>query len=379
MINVFQPSLGEEEISKISEVFSSNWLGKGKKVASFEEEFAKYRNTQKENMLSTTCATEGIFSVLEFLNLTSEDEVIVPSIGFVATASAVCHVGAKLVLCDVDSRTLNARLEDIEKVTTVKTKLIILNHYGGYPAEVDKISSFCIERGIILFEDAACAPGSSINGKAVGTFGDYGVWSFDSMKILVTGDGAMIYVSDQHKRKQLQEKMYLGLMESSTSGLEKSKSSKDKWWEYQISSFGRRSIMNDITASMGLVQLAKMDIFLKRRQEIVQYFNQEFKNLPSILTPPPLVSTHNVGHYLYWLQLNRRDELANYLLENKIYTTFRYWPLHKVDAFQHGMKGDLENTNIAAQTTINIPCHHSLTDSEVQKIVDSIKKFLQKA
>lgn len=375
MINVFQPSLGEEELAAIREVFESNWIGRGKKVSEFEKKFAEYQGVEDWQMVSTTCASEGLFAIIELLNLSSEDEVIIPSIGFVAKASAVCNVGAKPVFCDVDIRTLNSTLEHIQAVVSDKTKAVIINHYGGRPVEIEKIQTFCTEHSLYLIEDAACAIGSSVQGKKAGTYGDFAIWSFDSMKVLVSGDGGMIYCKDKAMAQKMREHLYLGLIEGKTSGLEKSKGTKDRWWEYEISDYGRRAIMNDMTASVGLVQLEKLPKFLERRNEIAKFYNEALKEIPDIILPPPLRDGDVVTDYLYWIQLDKRDELANYLLEHNIYTTFRYWPLHKVSKFKHGKRVELPNSETATNITLNIPCHHNLSDNDLESVVSTIKNF----
>lgn len=375
MINIFQPSLGEAESEAVKEVFKSNWLAKGKKVEEFESKFAQYQGTAAWQMVSATCATEGLFSILEILELSPGDEVIIPTIGFVAKASAVCNVKAKPVFCDVDQATLNASVENIKAVFTDKTKAVIINHYGGYPAEIDKIQKFCSENKLILIEDAAGAIGSSVNGKKVGTFGDFAVWSFDSMKILVTGDGGMIYCKDESSAKKLREHLYLGLKEGQKSGLEKSKTTKDRWWEYEISQFGRRAIMNDVTASVGLVQLARLDEFLAKRKKIAQFYSESLKSVKGITIMPGPREGDIITHYLCWIQLNERDELARFLLSRDIYTTFRYWPLHKVTKFNHDQNKKLPNAEKVTAITLNIPCHQSLSDSDAEHIVSSIKDF----
>ncbi|MBO7547668.1 MAG: aminotransferase class I/II-fold pyridoxal phosphate-dependent enzyme, partial [Bacteroidales bacterium] len=126
MINVYQPSLGKEELAALEEVFASNWLGKGKRVAAFEEQFAAHIRSSKELVLSTNCCTEGLFSSMHLLDIAPGDEVVVPTISFIGAGNAVCANGSKLVLCDVDPRTLNARAEDIEKVIMPKTKALLL-------------------------------------------------------------------------------------------------------------------------------------------------------------------------------------------------------------------------------------------------------------
>ncbi len=375
MINIFQPSLGEEERDAVREVFKSNWIGRGPKVGEFEKKFAEYQGVEPSQMISTTCASEGLFAIMEILGLSPDDEVIIPTVGFVAKASAVCSVGAKPVFCDVNSHSLNSSLEDIEKALTNKTKVVIVNHYGGYPVEIEKIQKFCTKNNLVLIEDAACAIGSSVTGKKIGTYGDFSVWSFDSMKILVTGDGGMIYCKEEAMAKKMREHLYLGLIEGKTSGLEKSKSTKDRWWEYEISGFGRRAIMNDLTASIGLVQLSKLPENLKRRQQIATRYSEAFRSIPALVIPPQKPEIDEVTHYLYWVQLDKRDELAHYLMDKGIYTTYRYWPLHRVAKF--GWTGaSLPGSEKATDITLNIPCHQSLSDKDVEYVISCIKNFM---
>jgi len=176
MINVFQPALGEEELIRIKEVFQSNWIGKGQHVLDFEKSFALSLKADPQHFTSTTCCTEGLFLSTELFGLGKGDEVIVPTISFVAVGSAVVACGAKLVLCDVDPRSLNVRVSDIAAKITPKTKAVYITHYGGVPCDMDPILELCTKKGIIVIEDAACAVQSFYKGKACGTLGDMGVW-----------------------------------------------------------------------------------------------------------------------------------------------------------------------------------------------------------
>ena len=376
MIQIFQPSLGNDELEAVREVFESNWLGRGRRVAEFERRFASFRGAAAESMIATTCASEGLFTAAEILGWAPGDEVIVPSTSFVAAASAAARVGAVPVFCDVDPRTLNATLRDVERAVTPRTRAVSLNHYGGYPAPVDELAEFCRARGLHLVEDAACAVASSIDGRAVGTFGDVGAWSFDAMKVLVTGDGGMVYARESGTARATRQAMYLGLPLEEKSGVDKSRSTKDRWWEFEIESFGRRAIMNDVTAAIGLVQLERLPRFLRRRAEIAARFDDGLAGIPGLATPPKPAPGVAVTNYLYWIQLERRDELARHLLDHGVYTTFRYWPLHWVKMLGH-RAGPLPGAERAAQTTLNLPCHQSMTDEDVERIIELVAQFLK--
>lgn len=371
MINVFQPSLGKEELAAIEKVFESNWLGKGKLVSDFEEQYARHAGTDAKHMLSTNCCSEGLFSSMHLLGIKSEDEVIVPTCSFVGAGNAVCANGSKLVLCDVDPRTMNVRAEDIEKVITQKTRAVLLLHYGGIPCEMDDIMQLCDEHQIKVIEDTAAGVCSSYKGKALGTIGDMGMWSFDAMKILVCGDGAMLYFKDPEIREKAEKWLYFGL--ETKSGYENAVA--QKWWEFDISSFGHRAIMNNVSAAMALEQLKKLPVFMEKRKSVHQIYNAELADVDWIDLPPEIKPDCRTSYYFYHIQLKngKRDELARYLREHEIYTTYRYFPLHRVKGY--GVRGEFPNADYAADNTLCLPIHQNISMEEAGMIAEAVKAF----
>ncbi|MEX2033179.1 MAG: DegT/DnrJ/EryC1/StrS family aminotransferase [Candidatus Colwellbacteria bacterium] len=373
MINIFQPSLGEEELKAVREVFASNWIGKGDKVLEFERRFAESQRIDPKHFLTTTCCTEGLFLAGRLFKWKPGDEIIAPTVSFNAVGSAVMYYGAKLVLCDVDPRTLNTNSGFIKEKITPRTKAVILNHYGGVPCDMDPILKLCRSRNIVVIEDSACAVHSFYKGRAAGTLGDMGVWSFDAMKVVCTGDGGMIYLKDPKRVVEAKEWLYMGLPNKQKSGMDSSTSGASAWWEFEVNRPGRRAIMNNIAGSIGVVQMKKLPKFLKRRKAIHEMYNKGLSKLSWLQLPPPLNPDTTVSHYFYWVQLEKRDELARFMLDRGIYTTYRYWPLHKVKFFNS--KTDLINADLASRRTLNIPLHHGLTDREVQRVIAAIKDF----
>ena len=265
MINMYQPSLGKEELKAIKEVFNSNWLGKGPKTKEFIEKFSSklidynyegiaFTSPNPENFLTISSCTEGLFQSID-LFVKKGDEVILPSINFIAAINAIVAKGAIPILCDVNKRTLNVEVQHIEEKITPNTKAIIVLHYAGVPCDIENIAKLCKSKNIKLIEDNANSPFSKVNVKNTGTFGDVGLWSFDSMKQLVMGDGGMIYCKNPNDKEKLDKLTYLGL--ETKSGF--SNSVDNKWWEFNVSSPSRRSITNDIQAAMGIEQLKKID------------------------------------------------------------------------------------------------------------------------
>ena len=383
MINMYQPSLGEEELKAIKEVFDSNWLGKGPKTEEFIKLFSEklvdfhyqgvaFTTPRPECFLTISSCTEGLFQAID-LYVNKGDEVILPSISFIAAANAIVAKGAIPVFCDVNRRTLNVEVEHIEAKITSKTKAVIVLHYAGVPCDIENISKLCKEKNIKLIEDNANSPFSKVNVKNTGTFGDIGLWSFDSMKQLVMGDGGMIYCRDINDAKKLCKFTYLGM--ETKSGF--SNSVDNKWWEFDISSPSRRSITNDIQAAMGIEQLKKIDTQLSKRQLIHDTYTQSLKELDWLDTPLDLPRGIVSSYYMYHVQVKSkkdRDKLAKYLKQKGIYTAFRYYPLHWVNYFK--LKDiHLPNTEYAADHTLCIPLHQSLSQKDISKIIESIIEF----
>ena len=377
MINIFQPTLGIEELNRLDEVFRSNWVGKGQQVLDFEKAFADSLGVDPQHFTNTTCCTEGLFLSTELFHLGPGDEVIVPTVSFVAVGSAVISSGAKLFFCDVDPHTLNVRAEDIAAKISPNTKAVFVTHYGGLPCDMYPILELCQSRGIKVIEDAACAVHSFYKGQACGTLGDMGVWSFDAMKIVCTGDGGMIYLKDRELLSIVKESLYLGLPGRQKSGMDSASTGAANWWEFEVNRPGRRAIMNNIAGAIGLAQMERLPGFLARRRAIDERYRQELAGIPWLKLPPPIPSDCESSYYLFWVQTPHRDALAQYLKENGVYSTYRYWPLHKVKYFAQaaGPTPPMPGAEEACKYTLNIPLHQALTNEDVAIIIRLIRDF----
>ncbi|MYW93043.1 DegT/DnrJ/EryC1/StrS family aminotransferase [Amycolatopsis rubida] len=370
MINIFQPSLGAEEVAAVAEVFESNWVGKGERTAKFEAAFAEHLGVGQDRVMTVNSCTEGLFLSMQLAEVGPGDDVVLPTVSFVGAGNAVASRGARPVFCDVDPRTLNPTAADVEAALTPVTKAVIVLHYGGRAGEVAEIARLCRERGILLVEDAACAPASRVEGQACGTVGDIGVWSFDGAKILVTGDGGVLTARDPGLVERGRKLTYFGLEQ--VSGFSQARQAGTRWWEFQISSFSRRSVMNDVQSAIGLVQLGKLGGFVRRRQEIADRYDRRLRGTAGITTPPPLPGGQTSSHYMYWIQLDpaQRDQVAADLYAAGIYTTFRYAALHAVDAYD--WDGWLPNAEHAVAATLCLPLHQALADDDVDFVADTL-------
>jgi dTDP-4-amino-4,6-dideoxygalactose transaminase len=374
MINIFSNTIGQEELDAVSKIFKSQWLGSGKQCDLFEKEFAEHLKVP-EILLFNNC-TSAIYVSHRALNIKPGDEVIISTSNFVACANVIIDCGATPVFADIDPVTLNILPSEIDRLKTKKTKAISILHYGGHPADFDEIKNAAGEN-VLIIEDSANSVSSSYKGRMCGSLGDAGYFSFDAMKILVMADGGALYLKDKELIEEAKVFRYLGLAPKTTSGIDSLKEKHSKWWEFELADTAGRFISNDVLAAIGRIQLKKINSFISRRKEIWEYYQKELKNIDEIICPPEPLKGCTSSYYLYWIKTpKRRDELASYLVENDVYTTFRYFPLHLVK--HYNSRVSLPNSEIINETTLNIPLHQNLTDNEVDKIVSLVKKFFSK-
>lgn len=369
MINLFQPMVGTAELDAVGAVLASGWLGNGEKARLLESAFAHHLGCSASQLLAVSSCTEGLFQVLAASDLGPGDDVVLPSISFVGAAHAVRSTGARVVLCDVDPRTLNPTVDCIERALTPSTRAVLVLHYGGLPGDIVELASWTRDRQLLLIEDAACGMGSSVDGRPCGTLGDVGVWSFDPAKLMTTGDGGMIWCRSEEQAERLRRTIRLGV---STSGFARSSDS-GRWWEIDPAEVGRRATMNDVAAAMGLVQLERVPEFLRRRRAVAAAYDDALRDLPWLRLPRPRSS--DIAHTFYPVQAERqlRDQLAVHLLGRGIYTNFRYWPLHRTRLYRSD--SDLPGSDEAAATTLLLPVHQGLTEAEVDEVIAAVRAF----
>lgn len=367
-IQLFSNSLGNEELEAIKPIFDSKWIGFGNEAKLFEKELGKQIGCSR--LLAVNSCTSALFMSMKILGIGPGDEVIIPSINFIGAANAVLEVGAKPVFADVDLKYLNIMPEEIERLRNKNTKALILLHYGGHPCDMEKIRE--ITEGIYIIEDSANSILSKYKGVNCGTLGDIGCFSFDAMKILSIGDGGAIAIKDEKLFEKAEQLRYLGI-KNRQSGIDALKDKACRWWETELYRSSGRYITNDILSAIGRIQLRKLGGFIKRRKEIWSIYQRELSNLDWLTTPPePLPETES-SFYLYWIKAKERDKLARHLIENGIYCTFRYYPLHLIKYYGHEER--LINSESLSNVTLNIPIHQNLSDSDIKEVIKTIRDF----
>jgi dTDP-4-amino-4,6-dideoxygalactose transaminase len=372
MITLFGSNVGREELEQISEVFSKQWLGHGDKAEEFERRIAEKCGVP--SFLFLNSGSNSLQMAIRILNLKVGSEVILPSFTWIACANAIMLNGLKPVFCDVDRETFNMRPEDVEQKITKQTSAIMVVHYAGKPVDMDSIRLF----GLPIIEDAAHAIDSAYNGKHCGTLGDVGIFSFDAVKNLTTGEGGGIIVQDEERMKLARVLRYCGI---SKSGFQASKN-EARWWEYEIHDTFPKMLNNDIAASIGLAQLEKLPTFQARRKDLWERYTNRLKTeewANNWLKPPPgpeNFERHSYFTYLIRLNNGSRDDLAHFLYEKGIYTSLRFHPLHLNPIY----KSDecLPNCEWLNEVGLCIPFHHRLADGEVNMIFDALEEYSKK-
>lgn len=365
MISVFGSNFGEEEVLAASQAIKSQWIGIGKQVTTFENKFAEHLH-QKDFVLLDS-GSNALYMAVKLLDLPPKSEIIVPSFTWVACAQAILMAGHIPVFCDVEKETQNVSLQTILPHINSNTKAILIVHYAGKPVDILPI----IDIGLPIIEDVAHAVDSVYKGKPCGTWGDIGIFSFDSVKNLAMGEGGGIVCNNTDKMILAKKMRYCGIGKS---GFQQATgNSQHRWWEYNIGEAFIKMLPTDLEASIGIVQLARLKENQKRRKEIWDTYQQAFKNIDWIICPKEAEADETHSYFSYFIQVPQRDQLANYLLENKIYTTLRYHPLHLNEIYKSTVQLPIsEHLN---EVGLNIPLHPRLTNEEVTFIIDKISSF----
>jgi dTDP-4-amino-4,6-dideoxygalactose transaminase len=368
MITVFGSHVGSKEIQNVVECMESQWMGFGKQVDLFEKKYME--KFEINNFAMVDSGSNALFMAVKLLNLPPNSEIIIPSFTWVSCAQAVLLAGHKPIFCDVDLSTMNIRKEDILPKISKKTKALMIVHYAGLPVDIDPI----LELGLPIIEDSAHAVDSRYKGKPCGTIGDIGIFSYDAVKNLTVGEGGGITCKNKDLLEKAKIMRYCGIGKSGFDSAISNANDKNRWWEYNIEMPFIKMLPTNISASIGLAQLDRIDDLQNIRKNIWEKYQNEFKSFKNIICPVEANPGDKHSYFTYCIRVPKRDELAKYLLDNNIYTTLRYHPLHLNPLYKQ-QNIILENCNILNNEALSIPIHPRLTLEDVEKIILKIKQF----
>jgi perosamine synthetase len=377
MIQVFKPSLGEEEFEALREIFKTGWIGLGPKTAEFEQKFAAYVGARYA--VGMNSATAALHLAMAALGIGPGDEVLVPTITFVSTAHAVMYCGATPVFVDIEPDTLCISLEDAQRKITERTRAIIPVHYGGHPCEMDELYEIVDRHRLIVIEDAAHACGSEYKGQRIGSLSDATCFSFHAVKNLATADGGMVTTDRVEIVRALKQLRWVGIDKSTWDRTEEGTVELEAGirryasygWYYEVHDLGYKYHMHDIAAAIGLVQLSKLERANARRREIVERYNRAFEGVDWIERPIEKEYVRSALHN-YVIKTPYRDKLNLYLKEKGIATGVHYMPIHLQPFYRKQFKVTLPVAERVWTQLLTLPLYPDLTDDEVDYVIESI-------
>jgi perosamine synthetase len=374
MIPVARPYIGAEEEQAVIDVLRSGWVTQGPRVAEFEEKFSEYVGC--DYSVAVSSCTTALHLALLASGIGPGDEVICPSLSFIATANSIAYTGATPVFGDIDLATYNLDPAQLEETISPRTKAVLVVHQIGLPAEMNDLLAVAAKHGLTIIEDAACAIGSEYDGSLIGKpLGTMACFSFHPRKILTTGEGGMITTSDAKLAERLRRLRQHAMSLSDVARHNAKQISSETYGEV-----GFNYRMTDMQAAIGLVQLGRLDDFLKRRRYLAARYTEGLQNVPWLQTPVvPHNCRHNYQSYMVRLigdVASRRDAIMQNLLEKNISTRRAIMATHRELPYRsERWERGLRQTNLVADTGLILPLFHQMTDLEQDYIIEALQAY----
>lgn len=368
MLLVSEPTLGVDEKEALAAAIDSGWITMGDRVREFEQTFARMHGA--EEAIAVGSCTAALHLILHALGIGPGDEVLVPSLTFVATANAVLYVGAKPVFVDIESGAVPLMsVADAQRKCTSRTKAVILMHFAGYLADREEWQAFVRSKDLLLIEDAAHAPGV----KGVGTFGDAAAFSFYGNKNMTTAEGGAIIT----RHKILNDLIKRARSHGMTSNTRQRLVSRSP--EYDVTLLGFNYRMDELRAAVGLVQLRKLPGWNDTRRNLSLHYRRRLaERCPSVLVP--FKASWVSAHHLLPVVLpgaGARQPLIEQLGKRGIQTTIHYPPVHRLTFYQDLYPGmSLPNTEDFCARELTLPLHPAMTPADVDHVANGLANEL---
>lgn len=367
-IRLSRSSVGQEEQAAASRVIGGGFLGMGPEVKAFEDEIRSWLGTDLEVVCVNT-GTAALHLAVACLDLERDDEVLVPSITYVASFQAISGAGATPVACDVRESDVFLDLEDAERRLTERTRAIMPVHYASNSSGMDSLCEFASKHDLRVIEDAAHSFGCLRNGRKVGTHGDVICFSFDGIKNITSGEGGAVVTSDSALAARVRDGRLLGVMNDTEKRFEGRRS-----WTFDVRHQGYRYHMSDVMAAIGREQLKKIGRFGEVRKRLVSRYRAELTGVSGIM----LLEAGDDGTISHIFPIRvmggRRDALRAALREEGIESGIHYPPNHLLGLYKTGY--GLPVAEQLGEELLTLPLHAELSGAEQSLVLECVISFL---
>jgi dTDP-4-amino-4,6-dideoxygalactose transaminase len=372
MISYGRHSINQDDINAVTEVLRGDWLTTGPLVEKFESAISNYVGSPSVVVSSGTAALHSAYAAI---GISEGDEVITPGNTFIATQATAALLGAKIKFADIQADTGNIDPNSVVKQITSKTKAIVAVDYAGHPADLAELKNIAESNNIILIEDAAHSLGSNYQGKRVGSIADITTFSFYPTKNITSGEGGAVLT----KNPIFLERARLFSRQGLVRDPNKFKISTDAPWHQEVHNFGLNYRLPDILCALGLSQLKRIEAFKSRRKDIFEYYSKNIPLNSGVVLPTQKNDVDPMWH-LFPIRVPEhcRRSLFDFLQTNEVGVQVNYFP-----AFMHPVFGQNNEKMSNPETTkfyleeLSLPMSSHLSDSNVEKVVDLIKKYFK--
>jgi len=372
-IRLFKPSLGEEELQAVKEAFDRSWIGLGPKVAEFEEAWRGFIGCKMA--VGVNSATAALHLALACFRFPEGKKVLVPSLTFASTATAVLYNRLNPVFVDSDPVTLGMSIEDLERKYDKDCMAVIPVHYAGHPVPMEKLVPWARKKGLKIIEDCAHTTGSMYKGTPLGLWGDIGCYSFEEKKLMTTGDGGMMVTNDPDLFRDVKAMRWVGIDKDNWKTAQAyTTANKDAMhWFYELNVLGYKYNMNDLAASVGLAQMKKLPAMNARRSNIIGQYLAGIKGISGIKPLLPY-EPDKYAYQIFGIRADERNKLMIFLKSKGIATGCHYTPLSVQPVFKT-WGNDCPYIEKESNKFITLPLHADLTDEDVNYIIQTIRAF----
>ncbi len=370
IIRLSKSCIGDAEKKAVLGVLDREYLGMGSEVQQFEEALTEFFDRP------TVCVVNGTAALhlaLQACGIGRGDEVLVPSLTYIASFQAISATGAKPVACDIDGQTCLLDLVDAEKRITKNTKAIMPVHYTGGVGDLRTLYKFANKHNLRIIEDAAHAFGTTYQGKRIGSFGDIVCFSFDGIKNITSGEGGCIVTDDETILQKVRDARLLGVEKDTDK-----RYSGERSWDFDTTAKGWRYHMSNIMAAIGIEQLKRFLKFAVKRQQLAKQYDKLFSSHSSI--KPISRDYDTVVPHIYVVRIygmKNRKEIQQKMLEKGVQVGYHYQPNHWLSFYNNDKALPLSVTESVFPEIMSLPLHPDLSNNDVEYVVDELSKILK--